>query len=180
MFQFVYIPVIFGLGDVHSLFDGEDVEKCIIACRLAAKQAGISESDRDGIFNFFIQRVRMRLHVVLCMSPIGDAFRYMSFTNFFILLSCFCYFRRNNFTRVFLYNLTKLFYRRRCRMFPSLVNCCTIDWFMPWPQEALISVAEDSLKQCVDAKLITNMSSTCFIMHSVSVFSLVFFIVLLM
>ena len=41
----------------------------------------------------FIDRVREQLHVVLAMSPIGDAFH------------------------------TPL------RMFPSLVNCCTIDWF---------------------------------------------------
>jgi dynein heavy chain len=24
-------------------------------------------------------------------------------------------------------------FRRRVRMFPSLVNCCTIDWFFEWP-----------------------------------------------
>ena len=41
----------------------------------------------------FIDRVRDQLHVVLAMSPIGDALR------------------------------------TRLRMFPSLVNCCTIDWF---------------------------------------------------
>ena len=45
------------------------------------------------LFNMFIDRVREQLHVVLAMSPIGDAFR------------------------------------TRLRMFPSLVNCCTIDWF---------------------------------------------------
>ena len=27
-------------------------------------------------------------------------------------------------------------------MFPSLVNCCTIDWLNPWPKDALFSVAE--------------------------------------
>ncbi len=32
-------------------------------------------------------------------------------------------------------------FRNRCRMFPSLVNCCTIDWFDPWPEDALFSVA---------------------------------------
>eukprot|EP00741_Cyanophora_paradoxa_P024436 tig00022075_g23593.t1 len=32
-------------------------------------------------------------------------------------------------------------FRNRLRMFPSLVNCCTIDWFSAWPEEALYSVA---------------------------------------
>lgn len=36
-------------------------------------------------------------------------------------------------------------FKRRLRMFPSLVNCCTIDWFLPWPKEALQSVAETFL-----------------------------------
>ena len=31
--------------------------------------------------------------------------------------------------------------RVRCRKFPALVSCCTIDWFFPWPEEALINVA---------------------------------------
>ena len=38
-------------------------------------------------------------------------------------------------------------FKRRLRMFPSLVNCCTIDWFLPWPKEALQSVAEYFLNQ---------------------------------
>ena len=33
-------------------------------------------------------------------------------------------------------------FRSRIRKFPSLVNCCTIDRFLPWPKEALQSVAE--------------------------------------
>lgn len=32
-------------------------------------------------------------------------------------------------------------FRTRLRKFPSLVNCCTIDWFTNWPAEALINVA---------------------------------------
>ncbi|TYZ65733.1 hypothetical protein PybrP1_011994 [[Pythium] brassicae (nom. inval.)] len=32
--------------------------------------------------------------------------------------------------------------RVRCRAFPSLINCCTIDWYMNWPTEALQSVAD--------------------------------------
>jgi dynein heavy chain len=33
-------------------------------------------------------------------------------------------------------------FRTRLRMFPALVNCCTIDWFTAWPEEALRSVAK--------------------------------------
>lgn len=32
-------------------------------------------------------------------------------------------------------------FRVRLRMFPSLINCCTIDWFTAWPKEALERVA---------------------------------------
>jgi len=32
-------------------------------------------------------------------------------------------------------------FRRRIRMFPSLINCCYIDWFYTWPEDALQSVA---------------------------------------
>lgn len=30
-------------------------------------------------------------------------------------------------------------------MFPSLVNCCTLDWFTEWPEEALVEVAKGFL-----------------------------------
>ena len=38
--------------------------------------------------------------------------------------------------------------RARLRKFPSLVNCCTIDWFSEWPADALKSVASQFLKVC--------------------------------
>lgn len=31
--------------------------------------------------------------------------------------------------------------RVRMRMFPSIVNVTTIDWLKPWPEEALLTVA---------------------------------------
>lgn len=31
--------------------------------------------------------------------------------------------------------------RNRCRNFPGIVNCTTIDWFFPWPEQALYAVA---------------------------------------
>ena len=33
----------------------------------------------------------------------------------------------------------------RCRQFPSLINCCTIDWYSEWPEDALISVSRKFL-----------------------------------
>lgn len=38
-------------------------------------------------------------------------------------------------------------FRTRCRMFPSLVNCCTIDWFNAWPEDALFSVAQRAFEE---------------------------------
>jgi dynein heavy chain, axonemal len=32
-------------------------------------------------------------------------------------------------------------FRSRCRQFPSLINCCSIDWYTEWPDEALLSVS---------------------------------------
>jgi len=36
--------------------------------------------------------------------------------------------------------------RERCLQFPSIINCCTIDWYDRWPTEALYSVAEKEYK----------------------------------
>lgn len=108
------------------------MEKVIIACRPAAIESGISSENRDAIFRYFIQRVRSKLHLVICMSPIGDAFR------------------------------------RRCRLFPSLVNNSTIDWFDDWPKEALLSVAYNSLEmfsQSGNSILIDNLTKICNRMH---------------
>ncbi|XP_044299896.1 dynein axonemal heavy chain 6 isoform X2 [Varanus komodoensis] len=92
-------------GEVPNLFEKDELEFVMAATRPKAKEAGIAEGNRDEVFQYFINRVRQKLHIVLCMSPVGDAFR------------------------------------ARCRMFPSLVNCCTIDWFVQWPKEALLSVS---------------------------------------
>ncbi|XP_048874195.1 dynein axonemal heavy chain 12 isoform X2 [Brienomyrus brachyistius] len=37
-------------------------------------------------------------------------------------------------------------FRNRLRQFPSLINCCTINWFQPWPEEALEKVANKFLE----------------------------------
>lgn len=38
-------------------------------------------------------------------------------------------------------------FRERARKFPSLFSSCTIDWFLPWPEEALVSVSNKFLKE---------------------------------
>lgn len=72
--------------------------------RPQAKKAGRDGSTLE-MYMFFVDQCRKNLHMVIAMSPFGDAFR------------------------------------TRLRMFPSLVNCCTIDWFSEWPADALKSVA---------------------------------------
>jgi dynein heavy chain len=72
--------------------------------RPLAKKAGRDGSSLE-MYMYFVDQCRKNLHMVIAMSPFGNAFR------------------------------------TRLRMFPSLVNCCTIDWFSEWPAEALKSVA---------------------------------------
>ena len=69
-------------------------------CRVEAKKRGVQDPNTGGaledptlLWQYFIKECRANLHIILCFSPIGDAFR------------------------------------ERLRQFPSLVNCCTIDWF---------------------------------------------------
>jgi dynein heavy chain len=95
-------------GDVPNLYAPDEMEQIIGGCRAACKAAGKVDT-RANIFAHYIQTAREHLHIVLCMSPIGAAFR------------------------------------TRCRQFPSLVNCCTIDWFNAWPEDALSSVARSFL-----------------------------------
>ncbi|XP_050682962.1 dynein axonemal heavy chain 6-like [Leptidea sinapis] len=116
-------------GEVPNLFEGDTYEQVQTACRPDAAKAGINPADRDAVYYFFINRVRAKLHLCICMSPVGEAFR------------------------------------RRCRMFPSLVNCCTIDWFTKWPPEALLSVAEQCLQPMGDAAIIEKISKLCVTMH---------------
>lgn len=37
--------------------------------------------------------------------------------------------------------------RRRARQFPALVNSTVIDWFFPWPKDALLNVATRFLEK---------------------------------
>ncbi|KAF6028575.1 DNAH7 [Bugula neritina] len=99
-------------GEVPNLYPtDEKAEICEKMRQLDRQRDKTKQTDGSpvALFNFFVQRVRDQLHIVLAMSPIGDAFR------------------------------------NRLRKFPSLVNCCTIDWFQAWPADALEAVATRAL-----------------------------------
>lgn len=83
-------------GEIPNLFPLDEKQEICEKMRIldrARDKSKQTDQTPVSLFNFFVQRVRDQLHVVLAMSPIGDAFR------------------------------------TRLRKFPSLVNCCTIDWF---------------------------------------------------
>ncbi|CAM9191036.1 unnamed protein product [Choristocarpus tenellus] len=97
-------------GDVPNLYGPEEMDRIMTACRPLCVKKRIPPTKLN-VFAQYINRVRSNIHIVLCMSPLGEAFR------------------------------------TRLRMFPSIVNCCTIDWFMEWPDEALKSVATRTLAE---------------------------------
>ena len=100
-----FINNLLNTGEIPNLFSKkEDYEDIINRVRPYNKQLKRVDSP-DVIYSTFVQTVQDNLHIILCMSPVGDKLRI------------------------------------RCRKFPSLVNCCTLDWFATWPEEALISVA---------------------------------------
>uniref|UniRef100_A0A674GPT7 Dynein axonemal heavy chain 3 n=1 Tax=Taeniopygia guttata TaxID=59729 RepID=A0A674GPT7_TAEGU len=105
------INMLLNTGDVPNIFAADEkaeiVEKMQNAARLENRKI---EATPLAMYSFFIERVKKNLHIVLAMSPIGDAFR------------------------------------NRLRMFPSLINCCTIDWFQTWPTDALEMVANKFLE----------------------------------
>ena len=58
--------------------------------------------------------------------------------------------------------------RVRCRKFPSLVNCCTLDWFSSWPAEALLYVSTAFLKQIElpNEEIRESLAKMCTIVHT--------------
>eukprot|EP00930_Biecheleria_cincta_P008309 TRINITY_DN10972_c0_g3_i1.p1 TRINITY_DN10972_c0_g3~~TRINITY_DN10972_c0_g3_i1.p1 ORF type:complete len:4176 (-),score=874.55 TRINITY_DN10972_c0_g3_i1:69-11708(-) len=63
-------------------------------------------------------------------------------------------------------------FRSRCRQFPSIINCATIDWFSPWPPDALLAVAQryygGAPKELGLESLVPQLSQISQYMHSTS------------
>uniref|UniRef100_A0A2S2QIW0 Dynein heavy chain 3, axonemal n=1 Tax=Sipha flava TaxID=143950 RepID=A0A2S2QIW0_9HEMI len=101
------ISMLLNIGDIPNLYQSEErIDILDKVSNIAQSQGKKIDTTPLALYNFFIERVKEKLHLTLAMSPIGDAFR------------------------------------NRLRMFPSLINCCTIDWFTVWPEDALEKVAE--------------------------------------
>eukprot|EP01052_Picozoa_sp_SAG31_P002976 SAG31_NODE_109_length_24587_cov_111.480848_7_plen_3254_part_00 len=95
---------ILNTGEVPGMYADDEKAKVISDMIPVCDALGVPAS-KENCWNTFVSRCQNNLHIVLCMSPVGEAFR------------------------------------RRCRLFPSLIDCTTIDWFTPWPDDALLSVA---------------------------------------
>jgi dynein heavy chain len=109
-------------GEVPNLFPPDEKAQVIEKVRnILTKENPKLDASPAALYSQFIARCKENLHIVLCMSPIGDAFR------------------------------------NRLRMFPSLVNCCTIDWFQVWPEDALEIVARKFLE---DVELTDNVRTS--------------------
>ena len=106
-----YVNNILGGGQILNLFtrdeQSEIINECIPIMKREAPQRSLSTENASA---WFLDRVHVNFHVVLCFSPIGEKFR------------------------------------SRALKFPSLISGCTINWFQPWPKEALISVSTHFLK----------------------------------
>ncbi|KAL3657725.1 hypothetical protein V7S43_017298 [Phytophthora oleae] len=96
-------------GYISDLFSSEEMESMTGSLRLEAKARGIPDT-KEQLQEFFYERVRSNLHLILAFSPVGVDLRI------------------------------------RCRNFPSLMSCCTMNWFHPWPKEALVDVSLNSLQ----------------------------------
>lgn len=58
-------------GEIPNLWENEDKDEINREMRDIGKKLGINE----GLYNLFVQRVRDNLHIVLCLSPVGEALR---------------------------------------------------------------------------------------------------------
>lgn len=115
-------------GEVPNLFAADERAEIYEAVQPLARAAGRGKDLPPAeLWAYFIERVKANLHIVLAMSPIGEAFR------------------------------------DRLRKFPSLVNCCTIDWFTSWPADALEAVAAKQLSTIgtVDEELSPRLARVC-------------------
>ncbi|XP_076299082.1 dynein heavy chain 3, axonemal isoform X2 [Lasioglossum baleicum] len=106
------INMILNTADIPNLYNTEEKAEIMDKMSNLSRDTGGKKGETTPmtLYALFLERVVKNLHLILTMSPIGNAFR------------------------------------NRLRMFPSLINCCTIDWYTIWPEDALEKVARMSLQ----------------------------------
>ena len=123
----VFMNDLLSSGNIPGLFQPEEQDDILNAIRPAAKRAGIAE-ERELLWAYFINQVQsnpspdplalaLALALFLSLHPVEQVK-----SNLHVLL---CFSPIGDPIRV------------RCRRFPALVNCVVIDWFQPWPEDAL-------------------------------------------
>eukprot|EP00899_Mesostigma_viride_P020786 jgi/Mesvir1/28709/Mv19680-RA.1 len=118
-------------GEVPNMFPNDEKAAVLETVRSKAEKAGLMLETQLELWAHFTRQCKQRLHVVFCMSPIGNAFR------------------------------------ERLRQYPSLVNCCTIDWFQEWPTDALEAVAQKFLNEIdLDPTVRKRMVGICNSFHT--------------
>uniref|UniRef100_A0A673MZ54 Dynein beta chain, ciliary-like n=1 Tax=Sinocyclocheilus rhinocerous TaxID=307959 RepID=A0A673MZ54_9TELE len=61
-------------GDIPDLFSEEEVDMIVTSVRVELRALGLLDT-RENCWNFFIDRIRRQLKVVLCFSPVGFTLR---------------------------------------------------------------------------------------------------------
>ena len=96
-------------GEIPGLLGKEDKDLIPVQCKgIYMKEVGQKGEDPPPsvLWQYFLNRVKDNLHMVLAFSPVNVKFR------------------------------------ERAQKFPTVFSGCAIDWFLPWPEEALISVSQ--------------------------------------
>ncbi|KAM4740185.1 dynein axonemal heavy chain 1 [Anableps anableps] len=119
-------------GDVPNLYTSEEQERILKTMMPIVENQG-QELTEANLMAAYKRKVHSNFHLVLCMSPVGEAFR------------------------------------ARLRQFPSLVKCCTIDWFDPWSEEVLQAVAGSFLDEVPELE-ITPMTKEALTLTSVKIY----------
>ncbi|VVC99768.1 unnamed protein product, partial [Leptidea sinapis] len=107
-----YLNNILSSGVISNLFTKDEQQEIISELTPIMKRENQKRTlTNELVMEYFLNRTCQNLHVVLCFSPVSEAFRY------------------------------------RALRFPALISGCTIDWFQPWPKDALVSVADHFLAE---------------------------------
>lgn len=70
----VFFNDLLSSGWIPELFVKDELDAVLGKVRAEAKSAGYQDTP-DQLFDFFLDKTRKNLHICLCFSPVGDAFR---------------------------------------------------------------------------------------------------------